>query len=70
MDINLLKAITDEKNRGSSTRWEATRAVERVLQVLYETPTSNLIWKQLYDEIAAAYGLIADWGDETPPRED
>jgi hypothetical protein len=65
-DINLLKAITDEKNRGASPKWEAARAVERVLRLMYDTPQGNALWKPLYDEIAAAYGLIADWGDETP----
>jgi hypothetical protein len=67
-DLNMLKAITAEKNRGASLRWEAAHAVDRVLNILREHPEGNQMWKPLYEALAVSYGLIADWGDENPPE--
>ena len=63
-DLNLLKAITDK--RDEKYLWEARRTVARILGVLRETPEGNPMWQPIYDAIVVEYGLLADWGDDTP----
>ena len=56
----------DHLKRELDETLEQLAATSEVLRVIRRSPTDV---QPVYDAIVSEYGLLADWGDDTPPSE-